>query len=183
MTTATSASAKPHRFAHLAAPPYVFRGMEEKVHHVQGEYARAAGTCDHCSTCIRWAFKFRGSDGREFVLGCDCATHTDDGGKAEDAVAREVRYAKRELDRQLRAPKIEAKRLAKISKERAEKEAVRELLAAEPVRVALSALPHPHPGLAQSGKTRLDWAEYINDVYGAPAKVRAFVGTLDFAAA
>jgi hypothetical protein len=118
------------------------------------------GSCDYCGQAIRYIYRFRGSDGKTFKVGCE---------------ARAVRHAKSEFER----PKREAKAKAKREKEDAKKVAVMDFalssLKSQSVRDRLAALPHPHPGLASSGKTWLDWAEYLTNVLKAPAQVSAFI--------
>lgn len=62
-----------HPFEHFGPAPYRIVRVAEQVHIVPGVSVRAAGSCDVCGTCIRWAYTVRAGNGAEFVTGSDCA--------------------------------------------------------------------------------------------------------------
>jgi hypothetical protein len=96
----------PHVFANLADAPYTLNNV------IDG--GQVMGSCDHCSTGIRYAFVYSGSDGRTFKVGSDCAL------KAEGSTAVDAKAWKAKHNRQLRTARkatARAKRQAQWDKE------------------------------------------------------------------
>ena len=66
--------------AGLGKAPFKCVGVEEIVFTNPDGSTRAGGSCDYCSTGIRYAFIVRGADRREFKVGCECIKKSGDTG-------------------------------------------------------------------------------------------------------
>ncbi len=109
------------RLAALAAAPYILIKIEtrEDREELNEAAARAGlpyttnmcgGACDLCGTAIWTVYRFRGSDGREFKVGCDCA---------EKAFGREVvREQRRAYSRETREAAARVAREERLEAER-----------------------------------------------------------------
>lgn len=119
-----------HPFEVLARGPYTFEGVSEHVHPIAGydlegkpipfEGFRAGGSCDYCSSPIRWAYKFRGSDNKTFKVGCDCALkgHAHDA-KSLEAVRLALKEARRVFEFEKRSSESRAAKAAREAEEKA----------------------------------------------------------------
>ena len=90
---------KEHVFSHLGKPPYQFLGVDELVFTIEGTgINRAGGGCDHCGTCIRYAFYFLSADGKKFKVGSSCVNKSGDAGMRK-VVTKEIRERKAEKEK------------------------------------------------------------------------------------
>ncbi len=140
----------PFEEAGLGIGPFRCLGVEERA---DRETNQPLGSCNYCSTGIRYCFVIRSADGKRFVVGSDCVRRTY-GESAGDQVVIEVRR----LERKLARDKRETKRAAAWSKLAARIDAARHVLAAHPELFIRT--PHPHAGLASHGKTLRDYYEW-----------------------
>ena len=137
--------------AGLGTAPFRFTGeVRELVHIVPGCAPKAAGTCDYCGTCIRYAFMVQASGGEQFKVGCDCIRKTGD-----SALIRQISQAERDL----RDKKNKAAKDRKAERESAFISATLPRLGE--VRGVLSELPHPSTYFAAEGKSMLDYVEWL----------------------
>lgn len=144
------ATVKAHKFelAGLGVAPFRCIGHYEILHVVPGLPARAGGSCDFCSACIRDAFTIQGADGRTFKVGSDCVLKTGDAGLR--AYVDEVKTKARQM-------KAKAKRDAALVRKQARFAAARGALPA--LAEKLASQPHPSvPGL-----TLLDYVSWLLD--------------------
>lgn len=95
----------------LGLAPFTFCGIEEKVCDLGNGHTKAGGTCDYCSTGIRYACHIRSSDGRAFVVGTDCVRKLD---RVDNRLLNDVERAVAKIE----AARREAKRQAKWEAER-----------------------------------------------------------------
>lgn len=155
-----------HKFeaAGLGKAPFYVVGVEEKrgpliTRHSDGTEIHVGapgqpmGTCDFCGTGIAECWLIESSDGKKFVVGCDCVRKTADGGM-------------------IRTMKREQKKLRAAAQER-RIEAARATLEAPGVRERLEALPHDHEGMASRGFTLLHSVEFLLEKGGTAGKLRA----------
>lgn len=66
----------PFEAAGLGLAPFVYCGMSEQVYSPTPDVQQPAGSCDYCGMGIRYCCHIRSSDGREFIVGCDCVRKT-----------------------------------------------------------------------------------------------------------
>lgn len=143
----------PFEKAGLGIAPFRFVGMSEKVYVAcQGAPEQPAGTCDYCSTGIRYCCHIVSADGKEFIVGQDCVRKTD-----RDSLLNAVEKAMAEVNRKNRA----AKRQVVRDREQARINAALALLDNPEVSDELQATPHPFESLAKDGKSYLDYIEYM----------------------
>ncbi len=90
--TDTTPTAKIHKFqqAGLGLAPFNCTGMHQSVT-TDGESTRPTGSCAFCGTCIRYCYEITSADGKQFVVGNECVTKTDDAG-----LVRQVAHHERE---------------------------------------------------------------------------------------
>lgn len=134
--------------AGLGKAPFRFVGMEEKIFTVPGGYSKPGGSCDYCSTAIRFCCNVLSADGKRFKVGCDCIAKVGDEGLLK-AYKRSPEFRKHQAEL----------RFAKGQKDKAELAA---LIANQSVR--LSALPHPRAFVdRETGipMTMLDYATWM----------------------
>lgn len=143
-------AAKIHAFEEVGLGKAPFRCVA--VH--RGQDIRA---CDYCATAIQEVCVIRSSDGRTFIVGNQCVNKTGDRGLI-DVVKREVNA--------LRTRERNRKADARI-------EAAKERVRSSDVRAALKSRPHPNAGLAASGRTLLDYAEWLMENAGRSGRLRA----------
>ena len=142
-----------HPFDHLGQPPYAFIGVVEKIHYpctdLDGNPDSrvppvACGTCDHCGTCIRYAYKLKSSDGKQFEVGCDCILKAD----KEPKLVRIITEERRKIERENRLKREEAK-IADLTPQY------------EAIICVLEKSPHPNEYYAGQGKTLADYYSFI----------------------
>jgi hypothetical protein len=129
-----------HKFeaAGLGKAPYCFIGMSQKIFKAPG-ITKPGGCCDYCSTAIANCFHLMSSDGKEFIVGCECIRKAGDAG-----LMRAVR--------QEEAKKRHARDAAKYIETKAKLEVI--------IANNLNALANkPHPSV--QGLTLLDYAQFI----------------------
>lgn len=143
-----------HRFetAGLGKAPFRVLGVEVRVGPIRypnglevGAPGQPMGCCQYCGQGIAECWMIGSSDGKTFMVGCDCVRKTGDAGL-----------------RSAMAPHLKAKR-AKAAKARLDRAE-----AALPVD-ALRAKPHPHI----PGKTLLDYVDYLLERGGQAGRTRA----------
>ena len=151
-----------HRFevAGLGKAPFQFTGLvTENVFCPPGGTPKPGGSCDFCSTGIKFEFWVRSADGKEFKVGCDCIHKTGDRG-----LIQQISAAERKL-RDLKNAAAKARKVARLA------ERVEAAKAALPnVRGKLSEQPHPSKYFAEQGRTLLD---YVNWCFENRAAERA----------
>jgi hypothetical protein len=71
-----------HKFqaAGLGKAPFKFVGIKENVARYPDGTTKAGGTCDYCSTGIRFEFWCESADKKKFKVGCDCISKVGDEG-------------------------------------------------------------------------------------------------------
>lgn len=95
--------------------PFRCIGVEEKFFRLPDGTTKAAGTCDHCGTGIRWAFQIVSSCGHKFHVGCDCVE------KVDLELFRSVKRVRRAHDQEARLAKFRVSAAEKRAKIRAER--------------------------------------------------------------
>lgn len=148
MTTANMV----HKFelAGLGKAPFKFIGVEHKVYQAcPGAPIQPGGSCDYCATAISYFFWCKSADGKTFKVGCDCIAKVGDAGlkRAVDKVKKE---------------QLKARQAARIASGAA-------MLADPELREKLEAQPHPY---GFTGKTLLDWCNWMLDNAGNAGKIR-----------
>jgi hypothetical protein len=132
----------PFESAGLGKAPFRYVGMEHKVGPVTlsdgitqvGAPGQPMGTCNYCLPGIANCYNIRSSDGKEFVVGCDCveklykSSNIKATALAHDPVYQKIKRDKAAHDRKVRLTR-EAK---KIAEGKAWAEANREALQALP---------------------------------------------------
>lgn len=144
---------KPGEFLHpfercgLGRAPYRFvRSYVSKFQACQGAPIQPGSSCDYCATGIMLVYVLRGSDGKEFKVGCDCVQKAC---KKGERVLTEVEKAARKHNTEMR----HAREKAKIAEGL-------EFLGRADVRAFLEAAPHPYKHRAEMGETyanSVDW--------------------------
>lgn len=135
-----------HKFeaAGLGKAPYRYTGCEEKVHPNGDGTVKPGGSCQYCSTGIRYCFWFISADGKRFYVGSDCVHKAGDQGL--------IRIVDAEVSR--------INREKRLTKKRAEEAADMELCLTADLSI-FTAEPHPTPDRAAQGETRRQWAEWM----------------------
>lgn len=110
-----------------------------------GSPGQPMGTCDYCGTGIADCFVIRSTDGKEFIVGCECVRRTHSKG---DKVLTDVQ---REVNK-MRTAARHAREDAKI--------AVGLNRLAE-LRPSLTTKPHPNKYFAEKGKTLADYCDFM----------------------
>jgi hypothetical protein len=136
--------------AGLGRAPFRAIGSVEISRALPDGGSQPAGTCDFCGAGIRYALQVRSADGREFVVGLDCAGKVGDAGMRRVALEAEARFA---------ADRRHAKAQEKIGP-------ARRLLEDPRVRAVLAARPHPSPYHAAQGLTLEDYVDHVLRVAG-----------------
>lgn len=113
----------PFESAGLGLAPFRFVGLSEKVYVAcPGATAKPAGTCDYCSTGIKYCCHIRSHDGKSFIVGTDCVRKIGrEDNRLLTAVEREVaklEKAKRDAKRQAKWEKVRAEREAALQTQR-----------------------------------------------------------------
>lgn len=133
--------------------PFKFVGFEEIVHIVPGESPMPGSSCDFCGTGIRYVYWILSSDGNLFKVGCDCVAKTGDYGLRK-VIDAHVAEHKRNLANKRADAKIEAgMALLQASEEK------------------LKSMPHPNAYFASTGKTMLDWCNWMLHYSGRKGKL------------
>ena len=127
--------------------PFTFKSVEEKLFVVPGAAPRAGGSCDYCSTSIRWAHWIVSADGNRFKVGSECVKKTGDKGL--------IRIVNAEISKRKKA------------NDQARVEAALEHLAEK--EEALTSKPHPK---GWEGKTLLDYVNWMMDHAGLTGKLQ-----------
>jgi hypothetical protein len=101
-----------HRFerAGLGPAPFRFVDVFKVVYQAcPGAPIQPGGCCDYCGTAIFYQYVIRAADGKKFKVGSECVYHTDD-----EPLIKEVKKAKRVIDKQnatdRKTRKLESKR-------------------------------------------------------------------------
>lgn len=147
----------PFERAGLGKAPFRFVGMTvSKFQAAPGEPVRAGSSCDYCPSAIMKVYWIQSADGREFKVGCECVRKVDAKlAKSVDAATRDHKRAKRET---------EAKDVEQL---------LHTALACKATRDKLATAPHPVTVMAASGKTLLDWADWMLARAGAKGRKEA----------
>lgn len=72
MCKTTESGLHPFQQSGLGTAPFSYAGCKEVATRLPDGSTRAAGSCDHCGACIRWAFGVKSADGRVSFVGSDC---------------------------------------------------------------------------------------------------------------
>jgi hypothetical protein len=138
MMRETTATAHPFEAAGLGKAPFRFEGMTENVVRHPDGTTQAGGSCDYCSTGIRYECRIVSADGVRSKVGCDCILKLDrDDNKALVMI---VEAKKAAIEREQRA----ARKAARLATETARiVAALARLDASESLRSTLAAMPHP----------------------------------------
>jgi hypothetical protein len=91
---------KEHAFAHLGEYPYTYIGYQYLTYQAcPGAPIQVGGSCDHCMTGIKDAFRFRSADGKVFKVGNQCVAKAGDRGlkKAIDNEDGMTRHEQRDF--------------------------------------------------------------------------------------
>lgn len=143
MTDTAPATVRTHRWelAGLGRAPFTYLGMHEQRHDMGGGYSKPGGTCDYCGQGILYCFRVQSSDGKKFVVGCDCIAHCHD--PAEKIVVqakRALKEYKRAKAGEGRAAKRKAEAEARQARWAAEREANAARLATDPLYLRIKAV-------------------------------------------
>lgn len=112
------------------------------------------GSCDHCGTAIFNVYRFRSACGVTFKVGSTCAE------KCFGANTREAKTVK-SLAKAITSEQNRARAKARKAKALEAARSARDYLTSTEVVEAAKALPHPHAGLAEQGKTYADYLEFM----------------------
>lgn len=162
MSNSIAKPAKQHPFeaAGLGLAPFRCIGAETRVGPIRlpggievGAPGQPMGTCDFCGTGIAECYVIRSSDGKQFIVGCDCVAKTYKTA-GEDLPADFVR-AKRQRD----AVKRGEKRQRDMRSLQARVVAAQAILAASPT--LFMDRPHPFDFHAKQGKMLRDYYSYL----------------------
>lgn len=131
-----------HRWeiAGLGRAPFRYLGMYENRYDMGFGQSKPGGTCTYCGQGILYCFKVESSDGRKFVVGCDCIAHCHD--PAEAIVVKAKRALKNHKAAAVRAKKTESRAAAKAARQAqwdAEAAVQREAVKTDPLYLALGA--------------------------------------------
>jgi hypothetical protein len=155
---------KEHAFAHLGEYPYTYIGYQYLTYQAcPGAPIQVGGSCDHCMTGIKDAFRFRSADGKVFKVGNQCVAKAGDRG------------LKKAIDNDLK--KIRRERKAKRDNERIE--AAMALYEAN--KDYLATLPHPMDFTdRETGEalTFVDYVEYMKKCCGVSGMLRVAKGII-----
>lgn len=114
----------PFEAAGLGLAPFRFRGMSEAVYVAcPGAPEQPAGSCDYCGQAIRYCCHVAASDGREFIVGCDCIRKLD---RADNRLLTAMERAVAAREKLRRDERREAARLARRAQIEAELAAQRD---------------------------------------------------------
>lgn len=155
-TTASETTApKVHVFekAGLGVAPFKCIGFQHKYYIAcHGAPMQPGGSCDYCGTGIYNIFTILSSDGKTFVVGCDCVLKTGDAG------------LRRTVDAHMKA--------AQHDRDDARIEAAQSLLKDERVIAAFTAAPHPMDWRARQGAKLMDYATWMFENAGRSGKIK-----------
>lgn len=150
-TMTVAGTVHPFEARGLGIAPFRFVGFEEKRGPIDlgngfsvGTPGQPMGTCDYCLTGIADCYHIRSSDGKEFIVGCDC-------------VAKLSRENNSKSDPLIDAVRKEANRVKRIrrhARENAKINAGKLLIDANHDRLATIA--HPVKSRAERGESFLD---------------------------
>jgi hypothetical protein len=143
--------------AGLGKAPFKVTGISENLFSIPGVpgSTKPGGSCDYCSTSIRYEFHIVSADGKRSKVGCDCINKAGDAGirrQTDSLVKERKRAAKREKDTAVAAE------LNKFIFDRQNE---------------LASLPHP---MGYSDRktgarlSKLDWARWMDQNCGASGK-------------
>lgn len=142
--------------AGLGQAPYTYIGhTTEHYQACPGAPIQVGGSCDFCGQGISEMYRFRSADGKVFKVGSNCVKRAGDKGL--------IRMIAKDVKAHQKATR-EARQDARIA-------AAKGML--DSVAVRLTALPHPHPWMAEKGKTALDWVNWMLANAGRKGKVDA----------
>lgn len=169
-----NAAAKVHPFEArgLGSAPFRCIGVERRVGPIRtivggvtcevGAPGQPMGTCAYCGTGIADCYAVKSSDGKEFVVGCDCVRRVS--AEFDGTIPPDFRRAIAKLEREKR----DEKRVEKEAKVAARVVVVREILSANPN--LLKDEQHPSPWRATQGETLRDYAEWVLSNAGASGR-------------
>ena len=163
----TQTERKPGEFLHpferagLARAPYRFvRAYTSKFQACQGAPVQPGSSCDYCATGIMLVYVLRGSDGREFKVGCDCVQKMCRKG---ERVLTDVEKAARKHATEMRHAREAAK------------DADGEAFVARPDVVAfMETAPHPYQYRAEQGETLAMYLAAMLRMSGVSGRLRAY---------
>lgn len=143
-TDAATHTVRDHRWelAGLGVAPFKYLGMYENRFDMGGGRSKPGGTCNYCGQGILYCFKVESSDGKRFVVGCDCIAHCHD---PAERIVQQAKRALRDFKRvkagEGKAAKRKAAAEARAAQWAAEREANIASLAADPLYQRLKAHP------------------------------------------
>jgi hypothetical protein len=152
----------------LGKAPFAYMGISYRVGPIRiphpdgtvlevGAEGQPMGTCAYCMQGIAECHEVRSTDGKRFIVGCDCIARVYGDDRAPLRAKAEAASRKR------RNAAAKARRAAKATSVQAELEA---LLADEATRERLAALPGPKRG------TLLERAEWLMRHAGATGRAK-----------
>jgi hypothetical protein len=144
----------PFEKAGLGKAPFRFVGMEEKVITHPDGTTQAGGSCQYCSTGIRYLFNIKSADGHTFHVGSDCVAKTHAKGSP---LLTAVELATKKAKKVIAAQKL----TARIAQTRATLDANPSLLTDR---------PHPNSWRASCGDTGRDYIEFLLRCGGAKGR-------------
>ena len=169
MTTTLSTAGTIHPFEArgLGIAPFRFVGCYESRGPIIladgitqiGSPGQPMGTCDYCLTGIADCYRIKSSDGKEFVVGCDCVAKLSRSNNSKsdpiiDAVRKEANKIKTARRHERENAKIESGKL---------------MIEANAERIA--GIPHPVKSRAERGETLLDQVRWYMQNAGNKGKL------------
>lgn len=145
----TTTICHPFEVAGLGIAPFRLISVTEKVY---GPQNQPAGTCDYCCNGIRYCCNIQSSDGKRFIVGCDCVRKLD---RADNRLIGEVEKAKRAIDREA----ARVKREGRFAREMGRIDGNRARLQDQHVRCMLNGMPHP---MGFHNLSALDYCDFLN---------------------
>lgn len=159
----------PFEQAGLGKAPYILVGVKENMFNCGGGVLKPGGTCDYCSSGIRYECVIQSADGIVSKVGTDCVLKLDR--KDNRGLVTDVTDAKRKIDAQNRAKRAEKKRIEKAQIHRKAQVMLKTAL----VQKRLMILPHPFI----NGLTMLDYCQWLFANAGDTGKDKASRVILD----
>jgi hypothetical protein len=158
----------PFERAGLGKAPFRFAGVEEKTYCAcPGADVQPGGSCQYCGNGIRYCFWVKSADDKLFYVGCDCIRKVDRNSKLLTEAERAEKQLKRAINR-----KADDARGARDAA-RLQEFALAVAFADTGLADRMAELPHPMEWAAQSGKTLLDYWQWMMANSGHSGRMRA----------
>lgn len=163
----------PFEKAGLGKAPFRCVGVSRKVGPIRyvgkdgcevsvGAPGQPMGCCAYCATGIAECYEILSSDGKRFIVGCDCVAKTSaKGSRVLNEVEALVRKRRNEAARERNAIKAQASKAELTA-----------LLADPEFRAKLAAKPSAYAWKAEKGETALDDAEWLARNCGHSGRAR-----------